>query len=222
MEAKNKILFVIIITLVTMVAEIIFGIITNSMALLADGFHMGTHVFALGLSYVAYHLCQKYANSVCFTNGTDKIKELAGYTSSLFLGASALLIIYNSIERLLQPLSIEYNQAMLLVIIGLVVNVASILIMDSGECCHLMHHHHHHHNHDDRDNNFKAAYFHILADVITSLLALGALLVGKFFGFVSLDPLIGVLGGFIILKWSIDLIKATAINLLDMDLKKED
>lgn len=219
MEVKNKILFVIIITLITMIAEITFGVISHSMALLADGFHMGTHVFALGLSYIAYYLCQKFANSCKFKNGTDKIKELAGYTSSLFLGLSGILIIAQSIHRFFNPLSIDFNQAALVCIIGLVVNLASVMIMDFDDICN--HVHHVAHVHKNRDNNFKSAYFHILADILTSVFALIALLSGKYFGFVFLDPVIGVLGGVIVLKWAFNLVKSTAMNLLDMNVQEE-
>ncbi len=206
MEAKNKILFVIIITILTMVAEIFFGIITNSMALLADGFHMGTHAFAFVITYIAYYFCSKFKDSACFKSGTDKIKELAGYTSSLFLGVSGLAIIYESVDRIFHPLQIGFFQALIVVVIGLVVNFVCILIMDIDDD----------HNHSHDDNNFKSAYFHILADLLTSIFALVALLCAKYFGFIILDAIVGIIGGLIIIKWSINLIKSTAKNLLDI------
>ena len=219
MENKNKILFVIILTVLTMGAEIFFGFITNSMALLADGFHMGTHAFALGLAYIAYYFCQKFLNSKEFTSGTDKIKDLAGYTSSLFLGISGIMIIVESVERLFHPLKINFTQAMLVVIIGLVINFISIVIMDFD---HFHNHvHNHPHMHKKTDNNFKSAYLHILADLLTSICAFFALLFAKFFGWILLDPIIGILGGIIIIKWAIGLIKSTSISLLDIDLTKK-
>ena len=219
MEAKNKILFVIILTILTMIAEISFGFITNSMALLADGFHMGTHAFALGLTYIAYYFCQKYFNSAKFSNGTDKIKDLAGYTSSLFLGISGIMIIYESFERLIHPLKISFTQAMIVVVIGLIINLISIIIMDFDHFHNHMHNHPH--EHKKTDNNFKSAYLHILADLLTSICAFFALLFAKFFGWVLLDPIIGILGGIIIVKWAVDLIKSTTVVLLDIDLNKD-
>ncbi|MBQ8475443.1 cation transporter [bacterium] len=214
MEVKNKILFVVIITIITMIAEILFGFLSNSMALLADGFHMGTHALALGLAYIAYYFCTKFKDNACFKSGTDKIKELSGYTSSLFLGFSGLGIIYESIERIFHPLNISFSQAMIVVVIGLLINLICVLIMDFDDIHN--HLHHHEHTHTDRDNNFKSAYFHILADLLTSIFALIALLCAKYFGFVILDPLIGVAGGVIIIKWAINLLKSTARNLLDI------
>ena len=215
MEVKNKILFVVIITIITMIVEICFGFITNSMALLADGFHMGTHALALGLTYVAYYLCAKFKNSDCFKSGTDKIKELAGYTSSIFLGLSGLGIIYESINRFFHPLQISFVQAMAVVLIGLIINLICVLIMDFDDIHN--HLHGHPHTHTNRDNNFKSAYFHILADLLTSIFALIALLCAKYFGLIILDPLIGVVGGIIIIKWAINLIKSTAVKLLDIE-----
>ena len=216
---KNKILFVIILTILTMIGEIFFGFLTNSMALLADGFHMGTHAFALGLTYVAYYFCQKYLNSDKFKCGTDKIKDLAGYTSSLFLGISGILIIYESVERLFHPLEISFIQAMIIVVIGLVVNLISIIIMDFDHFHNHMHSHPH--EHKKTDNNFKSAYLHILADLLTSVCAFFALLFAKFFGWVLLDPVIGILGGIIIIKWAIGLIKSTTISLLDINVENK-
>lgn len=214
-EASKKILFVVIITIITMVLEIVYGFWTNSMGLLADGFHMGTHALALGLAFIAYYFCMKFKNNACFKSGTDKIKELSGYTSSLFLGISGIGIIIESIERLFNPLKIDFNQAMIVVVIGLIVNLVCILIMDFDNINDNFHHHNH--EHKERDNNFKSAYFHILADLLTSIFALFALLFAKFFGFIFLDAVIGVLGGIIIIKWAINLLKSTAQNLLDIE-----
>lgn len=219
MKESKKILFVLIITILTMVAEIYFGFISNSMALLADGFHMGTHALAFGLTYIAYYFCNKYINSNKFTSGTEKINELAGYTSSLFLGLSGILIIYESIGRIFNPLKIDFSQALIVIIIGLVINLICIIVMDFDH----FHNHIHNHNHIHKktDNNFKSAYLHILADLLTSVGALFALILAKYFGWVLLDPIIGIFGGLIILKWAIGLIKATTIKLLDIDTTKK-
>ena len=128
---EKRVLIVILFTLAAMVAEIAYGYITNSMALLADGYHMGTHALALGLTYIAYILMRKFANSDIFVNGTEKIGTLAGYTSSLFLGLTGLWIIIESIERFLNPLSIKFDEAIIVAIIGLFVNAVSILIMET-------------------------------------------------------------------------------------------
>ena len=217
MEETKKILFVLILTILTMIAEIYFGFISNSMALLTDGFHMGTHALAFGLTYIAYYFCNKYINSNKFKSGTDKIKELAGYTSSLFLGLSGILIIYESIERIFNPLKIDFTQAIIVIAIGLTINLISIIVMDFDHFHNHMHNHPH--THKKTDNNFKSAYLHILADLLTSICALFAIVFAKYFGWVLLDPIIGVLGGLIIIKWAIGLIKATAIKLLDIDTK---
>lgn len=210
---KNKTLAVIIITLVTMVAEIYFGITTHSMALTADGFHMGTHALALLITLVVCVLAMK------FQGKDEKFNALGGYTSAILLGFTALAIIYESIERFFSPLSISFTDAIIVAIIGLLVNLACVLVMGDSH-----HHHHehchdeHHHEHDEHENlNYKAAYLHILADAFTSILAIGALLLGKYFGLVFLDPIIGVVGGLIIAKWAVGLIKSSSLILLDFE-----
>lgn len=210
---KNKTLAVIIITLVTMVAEIYFGITTHSMALTADGFHMGTHALALLITLVVCMLAMK------FQGKDEKFNALGGYTSAILLGFTALAIIYESIERFFLPLSISFTDAIIVAVIGLLVNLACVLVMGDSH-----HHHHehchedHHHEHEEHENlNYKAAYLHILADAFTSILAIGALLLGKYFGLVFLDPIIGVVGGLIIAKWAVGLIKSSSLILLDFE-----
>ncbi len=221
-ENENKTLIVIIVTLITMVAEIIYGYITNSMALLADGYHMGTHALALLLAYVAYILTRKFSGSDKFINGTDKIGTIAAYTSSLFLAFTGVWIIYEAILRIMHPLKIHFNEAILVAVIGFIVNSICICIMEHKHCTDNGHEHHHckgcEHENDDscKDYNFKAAYYHILADAMTSVFAILALLSGKFFNITCLDPLIGILGGFLILRWSLSLIKHTVKILIDM------
>lgn len=197
---KSKTLLVIIVTLVTMAAEITFGFITRSMALTADGFHMGTHALALSITFAVCQVITRYRNKEQILNA------LGGYTSAILLGITALGIIWESIERFIHPEHISFNEAILVTIIGLVVNIICILIMSD-------HHHHggtacHHHDHNHHENlNFKAAYMHILADALTSVMAIVALMLGKYFGWIFFDPLIGIVGGLIILKWSISLIR---------------
>ena len=204
---EKKTLIVIILTIVTMSVEIIYGYVTNSMALLADGFHMGTHALALSLTYTASIVSRKFANSKLFPKGTHKIGTLAAYTSSIFLGFTGIWIIIEAIERLIKPLNINFNDAILVAAIGLLVNAISIVVMEGG---------HKEHMHENEDYNFKAAYYHILADALTSILAIIALIIGKIFYLASFDSLVGILGGILILKWSISLIKNTVCELIDM------
>ena len=133
-ENENKTLFIIILTLITMFAEIFFGYFTKSMALLADGYHMGTHALALGLAYVAYVLARKLKNSEKFEKGTDKIGTLAAYTSSIFLGTTGLWIIYEAIMRFINPAKIHFSEAIMVAVIGLIVNSVCIFIMEHKHC----------------------------------------------------------------------------------------
>lgn len=203
---KKRTMAVIIITLITMAAEIYFGIISHSMALTADGFHMGTHALALAITFVVCIFAIKYKDK------TEKLNALGGYTSAILLGFTSLAIIYESVERFFKPLEISFTDAILVAVIGLVVNLICVMVMGG-------HHHHHdcHHSHEKENENlnFKAAYLHILADAFTSILAIAALLLGKYFGLVFLDPCIGILGGLIIAKWAVDLIKSSSLILLD-------
>lgn len=217
---EKRTLIVVVLTLVTMVVEIGYGYFTQSMALLADGFHMGTHALALGLTFLAYFFARKFANSDMFEHGTEKIKTLAAYTSSIFLGVTGVAIIIESASKLINPVHILFSDAILIAVIGLIVNLVSILIMKGkhvhlhvGEC----EEHHHHEEHEDQ--NFKSAYLHILADVLTSVLAILALVLGKFMNITYFDSAIGILGGIVILKWSIGLVKDTVVILLDMKCK---
>ena len=206
-ENEKKTLAVIIFTVITMIAEIICGYITNSMALLADGYHMGTHALALGLTYAAYILIRKYKNSNLFQNGTDKIGILAAYTSSIFLGLTGLWIIIEAFQRIIHPIKIHFNEAIIVAVIGLFVNAICILIMEKS---------HNKKSKEKEDYNFKSAYYHILADAITSILAIAALLIGKYFNLIYFDSLIGILGGILIIRWAIGLVKNTVKILIDM------
>lgn len=212
---KNKTLLVIIVTLLTMFAEIGFGIYTKSMALTADGFHMGTHALALSITFLVCIIIARYKNR------EETLNALGGYTSALFLGLTSLGILYESIERFIHPQSISFNEAILVTVIGLIVNIVCVLIMSENHIhCHT-HQEHTKHTHKHKENlNFKAAYLHILADALTSVMAIIALTCGKYFGWVFLDPLIGIVGGLIILKWSVGLIKSSFNILIGSPLKK--
>lgn len=201
----KKTQLVIAVTLLTMAAEIYFGFVTNSMALLADGFHMGTHAVALFITVIVCYLAMK------FKNKEEKFNALGGYTSAILLGFTSIGIIWESIERFFNPLSISFTDAIIVAVVGLIVNAVCILLMGENHS----HEHDHCHQHEHENLNYKAAYMHILADALTSLLAIGALLSGKYFGLVFLDPVIGLTGGIVIAKWAIDLLKKSSKILLD-------
>ncbi len=207
-ENEKKSLIIIIFTIITMLVEIFYGYATHSMALLADGFHMGTHALALGLTYIAYILIRKFQNSPLFPKGTDKIGILAAYTSAIFLGLTGIWIIIEAIRRIIYPLSIQFNEAILVAIIGLIVNSICIFIMENK--------HTHKHTEEKEDYNFKAAYYHILADALTSILAIIALLIGKYFNIIYFDSIAGIFGGILILKWAAGLLSKTVKILIDM------
>mgnify|MGYP003295502561 CR=1 FL=1 len=209
-EMEKRTLFVILLTLLTMFVEVAFGYISNSMALLADGWHMGTHVLAFSLTYFSFVIIRKMSNSDCFAFGTGKIGVLSGYTSSLFLGLTAFMLMFESVSRLFNPDKIAFDEAMVVVVIGLVVNLLCLKIMNNN---HSFHSHHKHH--DSENVNYKSAYLHILADVLTSVLAIVALVFGKFFNMMFLDALMGFVGGVIILKWACGLVKNSVGVLLD-------
>lgn len=195
-QNKHKTLVVIVLTIITMLAEIIYGYASNSMGLLADGYHMGTHAFALGIAYAAYKLSD-YLHS-----HNNKIETLAGYTSAVFLGLSGIWIIFEAIDRFFHPLNIDFNEAILVAVIGLAVNSACILIMGNGQ---------------GSDHNFQAAYYHILADAVTSVFAIAALLSGKYFNLFFLDPIAGIMGGLLILSWSYKLLYKDFFILTDLE-----
>ena len=205
---------VIALSLVVMVLEIVCGKLFGSMALLADGWHMGTHVFALGISAIAFYLARKYSRDERFTNGVDKIGVLGGFVSAMVLIAVAMMMIYESIERLVNPQEIQFNDSIIVAVIGLVVNALSaVWLHNSSSGCD-----HHGHSHDDgHSHNLKAAYLHVIADALTSVLAIVALLSGKYFGWYQLDSIVGIVGALVITKWGWGLLKNTGSILLDID-----
>jgi cation diffusion facilitator family transporter len=202
-EARTFI--VIVITGAMMVVEIIAGIAFGSMALLADGLHMASHAVALSINALAYVYARRHAHDNRFSFGTGKVNTLGGYTGAVLLAGFALAMAVESVDRLVQPVDIEFNQAIFVAVLGLIVNGASVLIL--GHHDHPGHHHH--------DHNLISAYLHVLADALTSLLAIFALLVAKYFGFVWADPLMGIVGAILVARWSLGLLHSTSVVLLD-------
>ena len=220
---ERRTLLVVLLTGVTMAVEIIAGHLTGSMALLADGWHMGTHAFALGISYVAYLLARKHKHSEIFTFGTGKFGVLAGYTSALFLAVAAIWMMAESVNRMINPVQIAFTEAIWVTLVGLTVNLASVLILHQGDDHHHDHLHDHDHSHSHKhshkngedDHNYRAAYLHVIADTLTSVFALVALLGGRYLGLTFLDPVMGIVGGILISRWAYLLIKTTGLILLD-------
>jgi len=206
---------VILLTLATMVLEIATGLFSGSMALLADGWHMGTHAVALGITLLAYRFARRHADNPLYSFGTGKVGVLGGFTSAVVLALVALLMAAESLERLFTPVTIRFNEAIIVAIIGLTVNLVSAFLLQ-----HRSHHDHGHHagaKHHHHDHNLKAAYFHVLADALTSVLAIFALLTGKALGWVWMDPVMGVVGAIIIARWAYGLLRDTSKILLDRD-----
>jgi cation diffusion facilitator family transporter len=268
-SGERRTLFVIIMTGLMMVGEIAAGIIFGSMALTADGIHMGSHMIGLGVSFFAYVYARKHAQDQRFSFGTGKVNALAGYSSAMILIFIALFMAYESIIRIINPVEIFYNQAIAVAVLGLIVNGVSMVILgekghthgdhDHGAHEHTDHEHadqhhgdhihthdeqHHEgqsyaqeeHHHDDHvheedehdhsqhshtiigtgeDHNLKAAYLHVLTDAMTSVLAIIALLTAKYFNLVWMDPLMGIVGAILVIRWSIGLIQGTTKVLLD-------
>ncbi|GAK21577.1 putative transporter [Vibrio sp. JCM 19052] len=222
-KGEKRTLYVLILTVTTMVVEIAAGTMFGSMALLADGWHMGTHAAAFCITLFAYRYAKQNAHNDRFSFGTGKVSVLGGFTSAIALGIVALMMMVESIHRLFNPESIQFNEAIMVAVIGLVVNLASMLLLQDHH--HHGHDHHDHHSHDHEhehhhDHNLTAAYFHVLADTLTSLLAIVALIVGKFYGWVWLDAMMGIAGAVVIGKWTLGLMKQTAPVLLDESINK--
>ena len=199
-----------------MLVEIAAGLAFGSMALLADGLHMGSHTIALSINAFAYVYARRNANNERYSFVTGKVNTRGGYTGALLLAVVASMMAWESVERLITPTSIAFNQAIFVAVLGLVVNGASVFILG------MKHEHGHEHHHDHRhDHNLRSAYFHVLADAITSLLAIFALLVGKYFGAVWMDSLMGLVGAALVARWSLGLLKSTGVILLDQQSSKE-
>jgi cation diffusion facilitator family transporter len=195
-------LLVITITASMMIVEIAAGVAFGSMALLADGLHMGSHAVALSVNAFAYVYARRHAHNDCYSFGTGKVNTLGGYTGAILLTVFATMMAFESITRLIEPVEIAFNQAIFVAVVGLVVNGASVLILG-------MDHGHHH------DHNLKSAYLHVLADALTSFLAIFALLIGKYFSAIWMDPLMGIVGAILVARWSFGLLKTTSTIILD-------
>ncbi len=239
---ERRIWLVIALTAVMMVVEIGAGTVFGSMALLADGWHMSTHVSAMLISALAYLYARRHANNARFTFGTGKLGDLAGFASAIVLALIALIMGWESILRLLDPVAINFREAIAIAVAGLVVNLVSAwLLRDDHDHHHghsshghgQAHDHNHDHDHGDhshhvhghgggRDNNFRSVYVHVIADAMTSVLAIIALLLGSRFGWTFLDPVMGIVGGLVILQWSWSLLRASGAVLLDFIPQGED
>src|SRR5471030_1434050 len=206
------------ITAVMMIVEIAAGWWFNSMALLADGWHMSSHAVAIGLSAFAYAAARRYARDSRFAFGTWKIEILAGFFSAMFLMGIAVLMVVGSVERIFSPQSIHYQEAMIVAAVGLVVNIVCALILGGAQDHHHDHHDEHHGHHHHHDMNLKSAYLHVIADAATSVLAIIALAGGWIFGWSWLDPVMGIVGAILVATWARNLIGETGKVLLDCEM----
>ncbi len=231
--------FVVALTLVMMVGEIVAGSFFGSMALLADGWHMGTHAAALGIAGAAYLFARRHLGNARFSFGTGKFGDLAAFSSALILGIIAVQIAYESVLRLITPVPIAYGEAIAVAVLGLCVNLVSAFLLRDDHDHHHGHGHAHDHDHDDdhdhehhdheyydhgrhhRDNNFRAAYVHVLADAATSVLAIAALAIGLHTGWVWADPAVGLIGSIVIASWAYTLIRDAGAVLLDVSVDKK-
>ena len=226
---ERKVWAVIALTLAMMVIEIVAGTIYGSMALVADGLHMSTHAAAMLIAAGAYFFARKHATNPRFTFGTGKLGDLAGFASAVILALIALFIAYESALRLASPVPISFAQAIGVAAVGLVVNLVSAWLLKDDHHHHHGHSHGHGHGHHDhhahgggRDNNLRAAYLHVLADALTSVLAIVALALGSLYGWVWLDPLMGIVGALVIARWSWGLVRDAGGVLLDYVPEGED
>lgn len=221
-DNARRTLWVVALTAIMMVGEIAAGYWTGSMALLADGFHMATHAGALSVAAAAYSFAKRHAANRQFSFGTGKVGDLAGFASALVLGLIALGIGAESIARLFEPTTVDFVTATWISVVGLLVNIASAFLLGGGHGHshgHGHHHHGHEHHHDhavhSHDNNLRAAYVHVLADALTSVLAIAALLAGRYLGWVWMDAAMGIVGAIVIARWSWSLMRQTSAILLD-------
>lgn len=232
---ENRTLIVIAITAMMMALEIVTGIMFGSMALLADGLHMASHAAALTINALAYYYVRRHSHDPRFSFGAGKINALGGFTGAILLAGFALLMVWESFHRLLNPVEIIFNQAIVVAFIGLVVNGVSVFILGDDHLHDHEHKHsnekhgheqhahgghdhdhgHHHHHHHGHDHNLKSAYLHVLADALTSVLAILALFAGKYFGWIWMDPVMGILGAVLVSKWAWGLICSSGAILLD-------
>lgn len=222
-EGERRTRWVIVLTLVMMVAEIAAGSWFGSMALLADGWHMGTHAAALGVAAFAYAFARRRANDPRFSFGTGKVGALGGFASAVGLAVVALFVLVESVGRFMRPAAIQFDEAILVAVVGLVVNLVSALLLGHGHAHGEHHHHGHDHDHEHpphRDHNLRGAYLHVLADALTSVFAIAALTAGKFLGWTWMDALTGVVGSLVIAQWSVGLLRDTGMVLLDAEVDR--
>lgn len=207
-HGERRTLYVLALTVVTMFVEIVAGFVFKSMALTADGWHMGTHAAAFGITIFAYRYARKHAHNPRFSFGTGKVSVLGGFASAVALAAVALLMSIESIHRLIEPQDIQFNEAIGVAVLGLIVNLVSAFLLKGAD-------HHHGHGHHHHDHNLKAAYLHVLADALTSVTAIVALAFGRLFGWAVLDPVMGIVGSLVIARWALGLLRETSGVLLD-------
>jgi cation diffusion facilitator family transporter len=223
---ESRTIFVIVITAVMMVVEVAAGSIFGSMALLADGLHMASHAVALGINAFAYIYARRHAHDARYSFGTGKVNTLGGYTGAVLLAGFSLVMAYESVARFFAPTAIAFNEAIFVAVVGLLVNGVSVFIL--GEHKHPEHHedlveeleehgHYHDEHYHHHDHNLVSAYLHVLADALTSLLAIFALLAAKYFGLIWADPAMGVVGAVLVGRWSLGLLRTTSVVLLDRE-----
>jgi cation diffusion facilitator family transporter len=210
-RGESRTIKVLILTFITMGVEIMAGNMFGSMALLADGWHMGTHVAAFGISIFAYQYAKKNSLNPNFSFGTGKVSVLGGFASAVALAVIALVMAGESVSRLYHPQNIHFNEAILVAVLGLAVNLISAFLLQDG-----------HGSHEDHDHNLRAAYLHVLADALTSVLAIIALFSGKYFGLNWMDPVMGIVGALVISRWSWGLLRDTSSILLDQSMEGAD
>src|SRR5438445_2356543 len=230
-ENERRTWLVVVLTLVMMVGEIVAGSLFGSMALLADGWHMGTHAAALGIAAFAYRFARRHLGNAHFSFGTGKFGDLAAFSSAIILGLIAVEIAYESVLRLFTPVPIVYGDAIAVAALGLCVNLASAWLLRDNHDHHHGHDHGHshaHHDHDDHDhdhhhhdNNLRAAYVHVMADAATSVLAIAALAVAMVSGWVWADPAVGIVGSLVIGSWAFGLIRDSGAVLLDVSFDRK-
>jgi cation diffusion facilitator family transporter len=205
-------------TIFMMVVEVVAGTVFGSMALLADGWHMSSHALALGVSAGAYALARRHAHDRRFAFGTWKIEVLGGYTSAVFLVGVAAYMGFESLQRLVSPAPIRFDEAIPVAVVGLVVNLLSAWLLASGSHVRGHEHHGHSHDHHHHDLNLRSAYLHVVADAVTSVLAIAALIGGKYFGASWLDPVMGLVGTLLVGRWAVGLLVDTGRVLLDAEM----
>ena len=209
--------WVIALTVVMMTLEIVAGTVFGSMALLADGWHMGTHAAALSVAVFAYAFARRHARDPRYSFGTGKVATLGGFASAVGLAVVALMVLAQSLSRLASPVTIRFDEAIAVAALGLAVNlVSALLLRDSHD-----HHESGEHSHEHHDHNLRGAYFHVLADALTSVLAIIALTAGKYLDWTWMDPVMGIVGSVVIARWSYVLLRNTSRVLLDAEIGEE-